>query len=150
MNTKSTVIPGFPSYHIFKDGRVQNIKSVKFLKSSIHNGYYRVGLYNNKKTYKYYIHKLLAICFIENPLNKITVDHINRNKLDNNLNNLRWATYSEQNFNQGLRKDNILKEKFIRKSKYNTFELRFQATNFSESFETLENAKKRRFELFGF
>lgn len=46
------------------------------------------------------VHRLIALTFLDNPKNKPTVDHIDRNPKNNNLSNLRWATYSEQNKNQ--------------------------------------------------
>lgn len=42
-----------------------------------------------------YQHRLLAIAFIENPLNKEEVNHIDYNRFNNNLSNLEWATPSE-------------------------------------------------------
>lgn len=45
------------------------------------------------------IHRLVAETFILNPENKPTVDHIDRNTVNNSLSNLRWATHSEQREN---------------------------------------------------
>lgn len=45
---------------------------------------------------RYYVHRLVAETFLENPENKPTVDHINRTPSDNMVSNLRWATYKEQ------------------------------------------------------
>ena len=64
------------------------------------NGYYTVTLYKDGCSSKKYIHRLVAEAFIPNSENKSTVDHINRDRLDNRVENLRWATYSEQRGNQ--------------------------------------------------
>lgn len=54
-----------------------------------------------KKKY-YRIHRLVAETFIPNPENKNTVDHINRNRSDNRISNLRWADMQEQSRNTKL------------------------------------------------
>lgn len=77
------------------------IRKERIMTPQIRNGYYSVRLKNNDDVIKNYsIHRLVAEAFIENPENKPTVDHINRDKLDNTLENLRWATYSEQQLNK--------------------------------------------------
>lgn len=48
------------------------------------------------------VHRLVAQAFIENPDNKSEVDHINRVKEDNRVENLRWATRNEQLENRDL------------------------------------------------
>ena len=50
----------------------------------------------------YTIHRIIARCFVPNPDNKPTVDHISRDKLDNNASGLRWATHREQRDNSGV------------------------------------------------
>ena len=60
------------------------------------------------------IHRILAEAFIPNPENKPTVDHADGNRQNNRIDNLRWATYSEQNsrFNtHGVRSEKIYAEK---------------------------------------
>lgn len=86
-------------YSINEKGVVRNDitgkKKTPFINKK--NGYKYVDLYKDNKSYKKPIHRLLAEAFIDNPDNKPTIDHKNGNRLDNSLDNLRWATYSEQN-----------------------------------------------------
>ena len=56
-----------------------------------------MGKNNKQSTCK--IHQLVAKAFIENPQNKRCVDHINTVRTDNNINNLRFATHSENAIN---------------------------------------------------
>tara|TARA_R110002153_G_scaffold21245_1_gene71089 strand:+ start:193 stop:639 length:447 start_codon:yes stop_codon:yes gene_type:complete len=99
---------GYPGYLIYPDGKVQNKKSKRYLKQCEDSGgYLQVKLYNNKSKI-YNIHRLVALHYIPNPDNKRCVDHINRNRTDNRLDNLRWATHSENQQNTGICKNNKL------------------------------------------
>jgi len=100
-------IVDFENYEISNLGNVRNIKTEKILKNCINNeGYYQVNLYKDKKRTTKTIHQLVANTFIENPENKFCVDHINNDKLDNNVNNLRWATSNENQHNRKISKNN--------------------------------------------
>ena len=70
----------------------------KMMKQTIaNNGYYVVNLRKNRTSNVVCVHRLVAEAFIENPEHKDTVNHIDGNKLNNNVENLEWATYSENN-----------------------------------------------------
>lgn len=47
-----------------------------------------------------FVHRLVAETFLENIENKPTIDHIDRNTKNNYIENLRWATHKEQNYNK--------------------------------------------------
>lgn len=70
-------------------------------------GYLHLMICNNGKRSTHSIHRLVAIAFLPNYLNKPTVNHKNGNKLDNRVENLEWATFSENTnhgFENGLNK----------------------------------------------
>jgi hypothetical protein len=96
-------IKGFPRYLIYSDGRVwSKFGKGRFLSTnSMRRGYKYVNLCNNSNDhFKYPIHRLVAEHFIYNPDDKPEVDHIDRNKSNNNVNNLRWVTKSENKINR--------------------------------------------------
>ena len=65
--------------------------------------YLKVGLWKNGNYEQMLIHRLVAIAFIPNPKNKPEVDHIDGNKHNNRVSNLRWVT-SIENKNNGVSK----------------------------------------------
>lgn len=66
------------------------------------NGYWHVCLHKNKQQKTVRVHRLVANEFIENPQNKPQVNHKNGNKKDNRIENLEWATSSE-NINHAVK-----------------------------------------------
>lgn len=80
-------------YNIDKFGIVT--KNGKILKGFNNKGYRRLSLNRNGIAIKYSIHRLVAAAFIPNIENKKEVNHINGIKDDNRVENLEWATQSE-------------------------------------------------------
>ncbi len=135
---------GNNNYYIYKDGRVLISDTGNFMKLQCDKGYFRVGLSYNGHEKRVSVHRLLGLAFIENPENKPTIDHINRNPSDNRLENLRWATVKEQNENQSHPKHHNVKvgksgEKYIKITKYGTYEVRIPIDQhrISKNFKTL-------------
>lgn len=79
--------------------RTYNIKE-HILKPTISTkGYFLITLRQNKKSKSFRINRLVAETFIENPYNKPIVDHIDGNKLNNEISNLRWVSAKENTNN---------------------------------------------------
>ena len=115
-------IEGFEQYEVSSEGRVRSLDKKVECKSALGNiypkiikgkiltpykgtrGYYVHNLVGSSGVYTYYLHKIIANTFVPNPENKKCIDHINRDKLDNTISNLRWATHTENALNKD--KDN--------------------------------------------
>ena len=81
-------------YQINKNGKIKSKKRNIIRKPSNDCGYLRICLNKNGKKKFYLIHRLLSIQFIDNPNKYELVDHIDNNKLNNDLENLRWINKS--------------------------------------------------------
>tara|TARA_R110000737_G_scaffold221451_1_gene236925 strand:+ start:86 stop:550 length:465 start_codon:yes stop_codon:yes gene_type:complete len=99
-------VRGYSNYLIYEDGRVYSkgskFNAPRFLKPYLRkNGYYVVCLRDGMGGGKpHFIHRLLGVAYIDNEENKPFIDHIDRNRQNNCLENLRWATSKENNNNK--------------------------------------------------
>lgn len=83
-------------YFILENGSVLNGVGGNYLKPFLNrSGYYRVEMTNNNKRCRHYVHRLVAECYVSNPLNKPFVNHKNGIKTDNSVDNLEWCTHEE-------------------------------------------------------
>ena len=97
-HSEETVVAFLEGYVVKQDGRVYSLKSGKFMKPSItRNGYMMLTLSHHGKTKRFHLHRLVAYSFIENPLNKSQVNHIDGDKTNNSVDNLEWVTPKENN-----------------------------------------------------
>ena len=87
--------PEFPNYWVNKDGTIVNEKTRKILIPSERNGYLRVNFFYNKNSYKRSLHKVLYETFNGPIPEGMLVDHIDGNRSNNALYNLRLVTQSD-------------------------------------------------------
>jgi len=97
-------IDGYSNYQVSWWGRVTNTKTGRILKPGTSGpGYLFVHLSKNGKVKIHYIHKLVAREWVPNPEEKKCVDHRDGDRTNNHIENLRYATYSENNRNTSKR-----------------------------------------------
>lgn len=97
-------IPRYPKYEASTLGRIKNIETHNILVPSIQPaGYHMVSVNKSTKS----VHRLVALTFINNPEKKKTVDHIDDDRGNNKLDNLRWATSKEQESYKTKSKEHI-------------------------------------------
>ena len=104
-------IIGEDNYYISSLGRVKHNDII--LQQHLDNGYFKICF--NSKTFK--VHRLVGLHFIPNPDNKPFIDHINRIRNDNRVENLRWATHAENIINQDGRSNIGQKNIYLKKDK---------------------------------
>jgi len=100
-------------YEVSSLGRVRNKNGI-IKKTGLKNTYPAAGFFKDGKTKFLYIHRMVAIAFIDNPENKREVNHINGIRTDNRLENLEWVTPKENQVHSWVNFNRVSGNKFIR------------------------------------
>ena len=142
-------IENYDNYVVSSFGRVKNTETGKILKGRNVCGYLQVVLCEDGLAKKsYYVHRLVACAFIDNPNDKECVDHKNNDKTNNHLSNLRWATTKENSQNSKLSNNNTSKVKgvsFDKKAKKWRARIKIDGISVHIGmFDNLEDAKTAR------
>ena len=128
-------------YKINKQGEIWSCYYNKIMTPTLNRtGYNMIEIVKDKTPKQTSIHRLLAIQYLPNPNNLPMVDHIDRNKLNNCLDNLRWASSRTNNLNM----DKIPKSghQNIYIDNYNQYivNIRFNKKRYNKRFYTLNEA----------
>ena len=104
-------IKNYKNYEVSICGMVRNITTKRILKPGVSGidgqNYYAVNLCKNGNIKQYKIHRLVANTFIPKIDNmKNYIDHVDCNRFNNTVSNLRWCTQQENCFNHRLNKNN--------------------------------------------
>lgn len=75
-----------------KNGRKYHVKGHVLKQRLNNNGYFRVTFGLNGKTIYLYVHRIMATCFLTNPLGLPEVNHKDNDRKNNSVNNLEWCT----------------------------------------------------------
>ncbi len=94
-------IEGYTNYMVSDQGFVMNKKTLRILQASTHTcGYHQVCLYEDKVKKAHKIHTLVANNHIDNPNGYKCVDHIDHDKTNNCVTNLRWCSPTQNSMNK--------------------------------------------------
>lgn len=115
MMTKWRDVPGLTQYKVSWDGQVYSAKSKRQLKTPKNNSGYKTVCLYNKGSKTYFVHELVAMAFLGHKREKgLQIDHIDKDKTNNNVNNLRQTTHRKNN----SRKSNLTGVTQISENKY--------------------------------
>jgi len=94
-------IRGYPEYDVSNMGRVYNTRTHNYVGAYSNGGYVSVTLYGNEGAKTYKVHQLVMLHFGPPcPDDCTEIDHINRLRDDNRIENLRWVSRSTNNKNR--------------------------------------------------
>jgi hypothetical protein len=93
-------IEGYENYAVSEDGRIFSLDynrtgEVRELSPATASGYHRVKLYKDGKRKMFKVHRLVAQAFLDDWNPDLDVDHIDMNKTNNHVSNLRMVTRSQ-------------------------------------------------------
>ena len=141
----------YGDYKVYINGTVWSNKTSKFLKQQPDiDGYLRISPWINGKRTSTSIHRLMGVLFLPNIKNLPTIDHKDRNRLNNSLFNLKWETLGNQQLNRNIQSNNTSGYKgvsYYKRTKKWVGKMTVNKKISYKSFDTKEEAILYRLEL---
>jgi hypothetical protein len=146
MEEEWRVIPDFPDYEVSNVGNVRRSKNNHLFSPSLDSyGYRQVIIRRDKQPYCRKVYRLVLEAFSPNIDSKPQIDHINRIRTDDRLENLRWVTSSENCRNRGGFTEDMLGISWSKKNSRYVVRLAIdKVETYFGSCETIEEAKELR------
>lgn len=138
-------IESFERYEVSNMGNIR--RGNRILKPGLDMyGYRQVNLYKNSKRFCKKVYRLVLDAFNPNVNNKPQIDHINRIRSDDRLENLRWVTASENVRNSKNFTEEMLGISWNKKNSKYVVRLKLNGNNdhYLGSCNSLEEAKMLR------
>lgn len=89
-------VPGYEFAEVNERGEVRSARTKHIYRPYVDkDGYLRCKIWDGNKLRGIYVHRAVAIVFVDNPENKPIVNHINSVRDDNRIANLEWVTHLE-------------------------------------------------------
>lgn len=86
----------YPKYQVSTEGKIRNAETHRIYAQWLgKDGYLRMEMWLDGKRKGMLVHRMVALCYLENPLNLPEVNHKNKIKSDNRVENLEWVTRQE-------------------------------------------------------
>ena len=128
-------------YKINKNGEIWSNYYNKIMTPTLNgSGYYIIEITKDGVVKQTTIHRLLAIQYIPNPNNLKMVDHIDRNKTNNCLENLRWASCRTNNLNMNKTPNSGHSNIYIDIHTVFVVNIRANGNRYNKRFKKLEDA----------
>ena len=124
--------------------QIYNTKYNRYLKPHLSKGYYYIGLSKNSKYTAFLLHRLIyQIYYPDIDISNLEIDHIDNNKTNNNIENLRHCNASENRCNIKVQKNNLSTGiKNIYKTTLNNYRVIVikNKIRYTKTFKTVEEA----------
>lgn len=145
MEVKWIKLEDYDKYEVSNTGHVRNASTLRILKGSLTaDGYMQINLSSEGKSHSCTVHRLVAKAFLPDWDPKLEVNHIDGNKLNNNVENLEMVTHLENMQHFWTSEAFESARKSYRELKRDTMNKRWRDPQFRDKVQSIMNSKECR------